>query len=167
MKEPILINLFGIYSDKYHKLDELTLHYYPFPHKETVSFAGFLSDSVTQKLVPPPISFTVNYLDFGQMKIGNTCQTLTTSFTNHMENKVEVEWEESQLFHIYPEKLEIPAKQAALYECRFQPDTECRLSWALIHGCVSWTRNEETNSDPFSINIPIPINLRFIGISKI
>ncbi|XP_044262850.1 uncharacterized protein LOC123010203 isoform X2 [Tribolium madens] len=161
--EPILINLFGIYSNTDYDLTQSPLRYYQLPYEETVSFAGYLSDSVTLKYVPPPVSFTVNYLDFGRMLPESSCQTLTTSFTNHMETQVEVEWEKTELFRIYPEKLEIPGKMSALYECRFHPSVKCRLSSAIINGFVTWTPTEEDN--PLTINVPIPVSLRFIGHS--
>ncbi|XP_008198203.3 uncharacterized protein LOC103314308 isoform X1 [Tribolium castaneum] len=161
--EPILINLFGVYSNIDYDLTQSPLRYYQLPYEETVSFAGYLSDSVTLKYVPPPVSFTVNYLDFGRMLPESSCQTLTTSFTNHMDKPVEVEWEQSELFRIYPEKLEIPAKMSALYECRFRPSAKCRLSSAIINGLVTWIPTEEDN--PFTINVPIPVSLRFIGHS--
>ncbi|KAJ3643581.1 hypothetical protein Zmor_026282 [Zophobas morio] len=162
---PLIIHLFGIcsLSDEYDN-PELAFRYYPFPHEETVGFKGYFSDSVTMKHVPPPISLTVNYLDFGRILPDSSCQTLTTSFTNHMDNEVAVEWEEINLFRLYPEKLEIPPKKSALYECRFQPDDTCRLSGAILNGHVTWSLFFDSDF-PESINVPIPITLRVIGHS--
>ena len=79
-----------------------------------------------------------------------------------MDNEVAVEWEEINLFRLYPEKLEIPPKKSALYECRFQPDDTCRLSGAILNGHVTWSLFFDSDF-PESINVPIPITLRVIG----
>ncbi|XP_068898810.1 cilia- and flagella-associated protein 65-like [Tenebrio molitor] len=161
--EPILLNLFGIFSTEIDYDPEVSFRYYSFPYEETVGFQGYSSDSVTLKHVLPPVSLSVNYLDFGQIMPEGSCQTMTTSFTNHMRNEVEVEWENAALFRIYPEKLGIPPKQSALYKIRFKPDSTCRLLSAILNGHVSWTLSD--NEFPTSLNVPIPITLRLIGHS--
>jgi hypothetical protein len=158
------LNLFGIFSTEIDYDPEVSFRYYPFPYEETVGFQGYLSDSVTLKHVPPPVSLSVNYLDFWQIMPEGSCQTMTTSFTNHMRNEIEVEWENATLFRIYPEKLGIPPKQSALYKIRFKPDSTCRLLSAILNGHVSWTLSD--NEFPTSLNVPTPITLRLIGSER-
>ncbi|RZC40399.1 insulin-like growth factor-binding protein complex acid labile subunit, partial [Asbolus verrucosus] len=155
--EPIILNLFGIFSKINYDTNYVSFRYYPFPWDETVGFKGYLSDSVSSKLVLPPVSLSINNLDFGRIMPQSSCQTLTTSFTNHMENEVEIEWETVPLFRIYPEKLTIPSQKSALFECSFNPDVISRLSSAIINGHISWILTETVCK---IMNIPIPINLR-------
>lgn len=140
--------------------------YYPFiPQDELVGYKGYLTDSVTLKTTTPPISLSQNFLDFGRILPECSCQTLTTSFTNHMDNEVQVEWEIGKLFSAYPKKLTIPGKKSALYEIKFSPEVASNLSAMILYGQIYWSdkRLDRNSGEEASINVPLPVNLRLIG----
>lgn len=89
-----MIELFGIHTDNPDFFfDDINVVSFPLQINESRGYSGYLNDTVKILEQMPPSSFNTIHVDFGSMQ--PKCETFSKviSFTNHLEDEIEIIWE--------------------------------------------------------------------------
>ncbi|KAB0795180.1 hypothetical protein PPYR_12019 [Photinus pyralis] len=161
---PLIILLVGVMAPTLN-VDPLQLALKQFSDKYPLQgYEGYMYDSLSKVTQKPPFSLSVTHLDFGTVEFEENrrnSQSLVTSLTNHLNDKIEVHWmnENDEVFYITPKTVMIPANESVLYECRFQPNSSDGIFSKLVTGCVFWSTASE------EMCVPLNVTLRLLGNS--